>query len=199
MKDKRKESEQKIHIVEEESANDECNCEKTCDCEDTCNCAEECSCQNDDECNCENSDCDCNGSKEEEYLNLLRIVQADFDNYRKRSVIQLEKAKTDGIAQTIEIFLPSLDAFKNVKSKIKDDTTREGVEMLEKQIMANLFKLGVEKIDAIGKPLDPNLHNAVAVAKDESKEDGIILDEFQAGYRLGDKIIRYSQVLVNKL
>lgn len=197
MKNKKKEPvlQQEEADLGEKDSECECDCGCNCECEDNCTCG----CQDGEECTCEDCKCESEQSKEDEYLNLLRVVQADFDNYRKRSVIQLEKARTDGVAHTVEIFLPSLDAFKNVKAKIKDDTTREGIEMLEKQIRANLSKLGVEKIDAIGKPLDPNLHNAVAIAKDETKEDGIILDEFQAGYRLGDKIIRYSQVLVNKL
>ena len=135
----------------------------------------------------------------EEYLNLARVIQADFDNYRKRSIQELEKAKQDAIAKTVEVLLPSLDSFKKVKETITDEKTLEGISMLEKAIISNLEKLGVEKIEAVGKPLDPNLHNVLAVAKDESKEDDIILDEFQAGYKMKDKVIRYSQVLVNKL
>ena len=199
MKNK-KQKDQKIEPTNEEYSPqdnvcecDDCECE-SCECEETSNQKEDAEVLYEDGCGC-----GCVQNKEQEYLNLLKVVQADFDNYRKRSVTQIEKARTDGIAHAVEIFLPSLDVFKTVKPKIKDDSTREGIEMIEKQIRANLLKLGVEKIEAIGKHLDPNLHNAVAIAKDESKEDGIILDEFQAGYRLGDKIIRYSQVLVNKL
>ena len=135
----------------------------------------------------------------DEYLNLARVIQADFDNYRKRSLVQIEKAKIDGIASTVEVLLPSLDAFKQVKEKIKDDNTLAGINMLERAIMSSLEKLGVEKIEAEGQELDPNVHNVLAVAKDPSKQDGIILQEFQAGYKMKDKIIRCSQVLVNKL
>lgn len=135
----------------------------------------------------------------EEYLNLARVIQADFDNYRKRSLDQIEKAKIDGIAEAVELLLPSLDAFKKAKENIKDENTLSGINMLEKAIMSGLQKLGIEKIEAVGKPLDPNVHNALAVAKDEQKEDGIILDEFQAGYKMKDRVIRCSQVLVNKI
>lgn len=135
----------------------------------------------------------------DEYLNLARVIQADFDNYRKRSILQIEKAKIDGIASTVEVLLPSLDAFKNVKEKVKDAVVLEGIDMLERQIQASLQKLGVQKIESLGLELDPNVHNVLAVAKDETKPDGIILQEFQAGYKMGDKIIRCSQVLVNKL
>lgn len=135
----------------------------------------------------------------EEYLNLARVIQADFDNYRKRSADQLAKARIDAIAETVEIMLPSLDAFKKAKENIKDETTLQGINMLEKAFNSSLNKLGVEKIEAIGKQLDPNVHNVLAVAKDESKEDGIVLDEVQAGYIMNNKVIRCSQVLVNKL
>lgn len=134
-----------------------------------------------------------------EYLNMARVIQADFDNYRKRSIVQLEKAKIDGIANAVEVLLPSLDAFKNAKEKIKDENTLQGIDMLEKQILSGFEKLGVQKIEAVGLPLDPNVHNVLAVAKDETKPDGIILNELQAGYKMQDKIIRCSQVVVNKL
>ena len=135
----------------------------------------------------------------DEYLNLARVIQADFDNYRKRSLAQIEKAKVDGIAEAVELLLPSLDAFKKAKENIKDENTLSGINMLEKAINLGLEKLGVEKIDAVGLPLDPNYHNVLAVSKNEQKEDGIILEEFQAGYKMKDRVIRCSQVLVNKL
>lgn len=142
---------------------------------------------------------DKNKALADEYLNLARVIQADFDNYRKRSLDQIEKAKIDGIAQAVELMLPSLDAFKKAKENIKDENTLSGINMLEKAINMGLEKLGVEKIQAVGLPLDPTVHNALAVARDEQKEDGVILDEFQAGYKMKDKVIRCSQVLVNKL
>jgi len=135
----------------------------------------------------------------EEYLNLARVIQADFDNFRKRSIVQIQNARLDGIASTAEVLLPSLDAFKKVKETITDEKTLQGIEMLEKSILSAFEKLGIKKIEAVGLPLNPNVHNALAVTKDESKEDGIIVDEFQAGYEMDGKVIRCSQVLVNKL
>lgn len=135
----------------------------------------------------------------EEYLNLARVIQADFDNYRKRSLEQIERARVDGIASAVEVLLPSLDAFKKVKESIKDENTLSGIEMLERAIQSSLEKLGVEKIPALGLELDPTVHNALAVISKEGYDDGIIVEEFQAGYRMNDKIIRCSQVLVNKI
>lgn len=135
----------------------------------------------------------------DEYLNLARVIQADFDNYRKRSLEQIEKARIDGIASTVEVLLPSLDAFTKVKEKVKDETTLEGIDMLERAILASLEKLGVQKIETLGLPLDPNVHNALAVSTREGYEDGVIIEEFQAGYKMNDKVIRCAQVLVNKI
>ena len=135
----------------------------------------------------------------EEYLNLARVIQADFDNYRKRSLEQIERARLDGIASTVEVLLPSLDAFKKVKENVKDEKTLEGIDMLERAITSGFEKLGVQKIDAVGLPLDPNVHNVLAVTQNQDLEDGVVADEFQAGYKMGDKVIRCSQVLVNKL
>ena len=101
----------------------------------------------------------------EEYLNLARVIQADFDNYRKRSLVQIENAKTDAIANTVEVLLPCLDAFKKAKENIKDAKTLEGITMLEKSVLAGFEKLGVKKIESVGLPLDPNVHNVLAVAK----------------------------------
>ena len=70
--------------------------------------------------------------------------------------------------------------------------------MIEDSINDALKNLGVEKINSIGEKYNPHLHNVIAVMRDDSKENDIILDEYQAGYKLNDKIIRYAKVIVNK-
>ena len=135
----------------------------------------------------------------DEYLNMARVIQADFDNYRKRTAESIKQAKLDGITQAVEIFIPCLDVFKKAKEMISDDNSRKGIEMLETQIRSSLKELGVEKIETIGKQFDPNIHHCLMVMEDKTKPDNVVLDEYQAGYRLGDKIIKYSQVIVNKL
>ena len=142
---------------------------------------------------------DKNKALADEYLNLARVIQADFDNYRKRTAESIKQAKLDGITQAVEIFIPCLDVFKKAKEMISDDNSRKGIEMLETQIRSSLKELGVEKIETIGKQFDPNIHHCLMVMEDKTKPDNVVLDEYQAGYRLGDKIIKYSQVIVNKL
>ena len=156
-----------------------------CECENKCECDENCSCKA--------------GNKEAlEYLNLARQLQADFENFRKRAIEDIKKAKIDGQVSVIEAFLPCLDTFKDAKKSINDDNVLKGIEMIENKIIDTLKDLGVKKIEAKGNRYDPHLHNAIAVMKDESKENDIILDEYQAGYIFNDKVIRYSKVIVNK-
>lgn len=193
------ECEQNCHIGEE------CACQEECEskhCDENCHCGEECHCDKDNEseqCKCgEDKECKCQSDKANEYLNLARQVQADFDNFRRHAIEDIKKARLDGQASVIEVFLPCLDTFKEAKKSIDDEVVLKGIEMIEQNIQNALKNLGVEKIDTIGKKYDPHLHNVIAVMRDEEKENDIILDEYQAGYKFNDKIIRYAKVLVNK-
>lgn len=138
-------------------------------------------------------------SMADEYLNMARVIQADFDNYRKRSAENLRQAKIDGTIEALEIFIPCLDVFKKAKGMISDENSLKGIEMLENEILSSLKTLGVEKIETVGKPFDPNIHHCLMVMEDKTKPDNVVIDEYQAGYKYKDKIIKYSQVIVNKL
>lgn len=173
---------------------DECNCGDECHCNDECTCGDDCKCHDGDRCS---ENCTC-GSRENEYLELAKRIQAEFENFRKRTYFELEKAKEDGAISVIEVFLPCLDTFKVAKKSITDTSVLEGVEMIESNILKTLEKIGVERIESIGQVYNPHLHNVIAVTKVEDKENDIILDEFQAGYKYKDKVIRYSKVIVNK-
>lgn len=183
---------------------DKCTCENenkekhNCECSEECSCGEDCKCHDGEKCN-ENCNCESKPSeKEQYYLDLAQRVQAEFENYRKRSYFEMKKAREDGQISVIEVFLPCLDTFKVAKKSITDAKVLEGVEMIESAIMEELKKLGVEKIDAVGQKYDPNLHSALAVASVKDKENDIILEEYQAGYKFNDRVIRYSKVIVNK-
>lgn len=196
---------------------EECACEEECKCSEDCSCGEDCKCTEDNKCNencsCGNhehedgsrgEDCACHEkdgaieAKAEEYLNMARVIQADFDNYRKKSYEQILNAKLEGIAEAVSVMLPALDSFKEAKKMITDEKVLEGVEMIENKMLQSLEVLGIEKIEAKGKPFDHNLHSAIATLRDDSLEDGIIIEEYQAGYKFKDKVLRYSQVVVNK-
>ena len=154
----------------------------------------ECGCGEGHECGCEHEHAD----KSAEYLDMARRLQAEFENFRKRTFFDIKKAREDGEIAVIEAFLPALDTFKVAKKSISDEKVLEGVEMIENNIFEALKKLGVSKIESVGVKYDPDLHNVIALSKDAGKDDDIILDEFQAGYKYKDRVIRYSKVIVNK-
>lgn len=203
--------------VEDEKLNS-CSCSVDCDCGDNCNCDEEIKCDND--CHCEtetterdlelsnkNDKCCCDDNLKEkqndqelavQYLNLAKQVQADFDNYRRHTLEDIKQAKINGQISVIETFLPCLDTFKEAKKSINDEKILQGIEMIENKIIEALGSLGVEKINSIGQIYNPHYHNVIAVVNDQEKENDIILDEYQAGYKFNDKIIRYAKVIVNK-
>lgn len=133
-----------------------------------------------------------------EYLQTAQRLQAEFDNYRKRAQEQITQSRFDGMADAISQFIPALDSFNNAKKLITDPKMLEGFCMIENQILSAFKNLGVKKIETKNQHFDPQLHNALAVQTDNSLDNDIIINEYQAGYKLKDKIIRYSQVIVNK-
>ena len=140
-------------------------------------------------------------SKEEEYLMLAQRIQADFDNYRKRNVSMRADALTDGKVEAIKAFLPVMDNLERaLETEKKNGTTgslMEGLEMVLKQMAQTLTSLGVEEIEALNKPFDPACHNAMMqIPAQEGQDKGIVAAVFEKGYKMGDKIIRYSMVQV---
>ncbi len=133
-----------------------------------------------------------------DYLDMARRIQADFDNYRRHAQEEIKKARIDGQTSVIEIFLPCLDTFKEAKKSIQDENILKGFEMVENKINESLSSLGVVKMDCIGQKYDPHLHNVIAVMRNDEYDNDIILDEYQAGYKLNDKVLRYAKVIVNK-
>lgn len=131
-------------------------------------------------------------------LNDEKDLEKDFENYRKRSREEVEKSFLDGQTKALESILPALDSFKKAKKMISDEKSLEGINMIEKNIMQALEKLGVKKIKAVGVKFDPNLHNAILSVADGKTKAGVIIDETESGYTLGDKVIKYSQVVVAK-
>ena len=134
-----------------------------------------------------------------EYLEMAQRIQAEFDNYRKRSADIVRVARIDGIVEAVTRFLPLIDAIVKAKDMISDKKVLEGLNLIERDFKTSLKALGIEEIEALGQKFDPNWHNVVAVKNDNSLEDGIITDVYQAGYKLSDRVLRYSQVIVNKV
>ena len=94
---------------------------------------------------------------------------------------------------------PAIDSIEKAKLMIKDEKVLQGVEMIEKDLKQSLKNLHIEEIEVLNKPLDPNVANVIAVINDNSLEDGVVTQVYQAGYKLNDRVLRYAQVVVNKL
>lgn len=137
---------------------------------------------------------------DEHYDHLLRL-QADFDNYRKRT----QKEKTEIIKyaseRVIGDLLPVLDNFERAVSaaQINPDFSAfsQGVEMILRQLQTALSKEGLKAIEAIGQPFDPNLHDAVLRVESEEHPENTVVDELQKGYYLKEKVLRPSMVKVS--
>ena len=129
----------------------------------------------------------------ERYLRLM----AEFDNYKKRSAKERENIYTDVRVDTVTKFLPVFDNLERaMKTETADEAYKKGVEMTFHQLMDVFKKLGVEEIESVGKPFDPVFHNAVMHVDDESRGENEIVEEFQKGFKIGDKVIRFSMVKV---
>lgn len=129
----------------------------------------------------------------DKYLRLM----AEFDNYKKRSIKERENIYTDVRVDTVTKFLPVYDNLERaMKAETADEAYKKGVEMTFNQLLDVFKKLGVEEIEALDKSFDPNFHNAVMHVEDETLGEGVIVEEFQKGFKIGEKVIRFSMVKV---
>ena len=126
----------------------------------------------------------------------LRIC-AEYDNFRRRSQKEKDGLYGEVKANTVLQFLPVYDNLERaLKQGTEDEAYRKGVEMIKTQFVNTLEKLGVKKIESLGQTFDPKLHNAVMHVDDESQGENLIVDVFQEGFMLGDKVIRFAMVKV---
>ncbi len=128
-------------------------------------------------------------------------LQADFENYRKRVSKEKEDIYRYASQGLIENLLPVLDNFERALDSIKGGKDEnqgyfQGIEMVYHQLIQVLSKEGVEEIPALGEIFDPNVHHAVAQESNDEFEDQCIIEVFQKGYRLKDRVIRPSMVKV---
>ena len=127
------------------------------------------------------------------YLRLL----AEYDNYRKRSQKEKDSLYADIKADTVTKFLPVYDNLvRALKQGTEDEAYRKGVEMIMNQFCSTLEKLGVTKTESLGQKFDPKFHNAVMHVEDDEKGENEIVEVFQDGFMLGDKVIRFAMVKV---
>ena len=131
--------------------------------------------------------------KEDQYLRLA----AEYDNYRKRTQKEKTDAYQNAKSDAVLAFLPVYDNLERaLKQETADEAYKKGVEMTMNGLKDVLSKLGVEEIPALGETFDPNVHNAVMHVEDENAGENTVVEVFQAGFRSGEKVIRFAMVKV---
>ncbi|AVQ99419.1 nucleotide exchange factor GrpE [Oceanobacillus sp. M65] len=138
--------------------------------------------------------------KDEVYGRFLRL-QAEFDNFKKRTQKQKEADRKYKSQDLVNDLLPAVDNFERalqVESSEENAGLVEGITMVYRQLKDALKSAGVEEIETTGKEFDPNLHHAVMQIEDAELEANTVVEELQKGYMLKDRVIRPAMVKVNK-
>jgi len=137
----------------------------------------------------------------ENYERLLRTA-ADFENYKKRAAREKEdwtKFANEDLIRAILPFIDNLERAVNHAQKIADTGVLvEGVQLTIQQLLQALSKFGLSSFESVGKPFDPAMHEAMLVVETDKHEPNQVVEEFQKGYRLNDRLLRPATVSVSK-
>lgn len=124
-------------------------------------------------------------------------ILAEFENFKKRSAKEREGLYNSILSDVIEVILPVVDNLENAaKVETKDESYKQGIELVLKQFKDVLKSKGVEEIKAMGETFDPSLHEAVSTVQDDEKGEKEIVQEYRKGYKIGNRVIRHSMVVV---
>jgi molecular chaperone GrpE len=134
------------------------------------------------------------------YDKLLRR-QAEFENYRKRVERERGELYQHGRDDVLLQFLPVVDNFERALSSLETsegdaEALRHGVELIHKQFKDALSKFGLEAVEAVGQTFDPHVHEAVTTEATDKHKENTVIQEFQRGYRIGDRLLRPAKVKV---
>ncbi|BAC13925.1 nucleotide exchange factor GrpE [Oceanobacillus iheyensis] len=138
--------------------------------------------------------------KDETYNRLVRL-QAEFDNYKRRTLKEREADRKYKSQDLITELLPAIDNFERalqVEVTEENKSIIDGIMMVYRQLQEALTSQGVEPIKTEGEVFDPNLHHAVMQIEDENMDSNTVVEELQKGYQLKDRVIRPAMVKVNK-
>lgn len=140
----------------------------------------------------------------EEELEQLRAryarLAADFDNFRKRTERQNRELVARAGEKLICDIIPVLDTFEHALASAADNqAVAKGIEMIRSQLLTVLQREGLEPIQALGQPFDPELHEACSFAETDAEPENTVVNEIRSGYKLAGKVIRPSMVQVSKL
>ena len=142
---------------------------------------------------------DDNVQKIEELTKALQRERADAVNLRRRHEEEITRLRSSVKASVIEDLLPVIDNFerslKHVPSELEGNDYVKGVQGVVKQFEKTLSDIGVERIKTVGEPFDPHVHEAVSAEEGDGDQE-IVSEELQAGYKIGDEVIRHAMVKV---
>ena len=123
----------------------------------------------------------------------LRVL-AEYDNFRKRTIKERDSIYAEAYIDAVKQLLPVVDNIERALEYANDESTKKGMELIVSSVHTTLEKMGVKETET--KTFDPNLHNAVMHVDDENLGEGEIVEVFQKGYVLGERVIRYAMVKV---
>jgi molecular chaperone GrpE len=144
-------------------------------------------------------------AKRDEYLDIARRAQADFENYRKRMAAEVQAAALRGKAEAVRSFLPVVESFEralehagidSVADLSGEDPIKQGWALTYRDLTQALASAGVEVVDPKGEKFDPNLHEALSTVQMEGTEAGVVVEVMQKGYQFGGHLIRPARVVV---
>lgn len=139
-------------------------------------------------------------SKVDELTNALQRERADSVNLRRRHQEELSRLRSSVKAGVIADLLPVIDNFeralKHIPADLEDNDYIKGVQVVVRQFEKTLSDMGVERIKTVGEAFDPHLHEAVGVEEGDGKGPEVVCEELQAGYKVGDEVIRHAMVKV---
>ena len=149
--------------------------------------------------NLEEKDCIIDPKQQEidDLNDRYKRVLAEFENFKKRSGKERETLYNSIVSDIVEVFLPVVDNLENaLKIETQDVEYKKGIELVLKQFKDILKSKGVEEILAMGETFDPSLHEAVSSVQDPEKNTQEIVQEYRKGYKIGNRVIRHSMVVV---
>ena len=127
----------------------------------------------------------------------IKRLMAEFENFKKRSNKEREGLYSSVMGEVVLQILPVIDNLeKAVESKTEDQDYKNGIILVLEQLKETLKKNGVTEIEAVGKPFDPSLHEAISMVEDPNLGEKIVQQEYRKGYMIGDKVLRHSMVIV---
>ena len=133
----------------------------------------------------------------DETTDRYKRVMAEFENFKKRNAKERETMYDSILADVITAILPAVDNLeKAVEAQTEDTGYKQGVELVSKQFQNIFTTLNVKEIETVGKTFDPEFHEAVSHVEDEKLGEKEIIQEYRKGYRIGNKVVRHSMVVV---